>query len=894
MKLYITEKKTVAEAFAPVLGKKSMGAGGLSFVTNNGDVVTWLSGHVLELIDAQDIDPKYGKWDLDTLPILPEPFVLRPPIDRVTPLGTQNNGHKRKILNNVLSLISKADTVCLATDPDAEGELLGREVIDYSGFSGTLTRVLPTSLEVNDIKKTLASEFPAEKTELVGKAGLARSHIDWIVGINTTRGLTAYNSSKITRPLNAGRVQTAIIKVLHLNHVARESFKPQPIYNVKANAYVNGSLLNLNYQATTAEKAILDAKDEDYNSAKAKELVDQLAVRLNGKNGIVTKCEKIRKQEACPKGYSLSDLQIDINNKFGINASEVLEATQSLYDKKYVTYPRTDNNYFPEDAHSYAPTILGNISGFDFMNGITGVDTSIKNSYWDTSKFDNHHAIMPTRAKVPYDSLKPNEKIVYEMVCRRYVMQFLPNHQYDSTTILVDIEGAEFKTSGKTPVIEGWKIAVRGRGAKGADTSDEDEDEDNQEGDGKSLPVVDKGTVTTDTKVFTTEGLTKIIPLYTEGKLLQVLKNPAKFIDSKELKSILKERDKGIGRESTRATILQQMLANGFYAIQGKKNFALTDKGITMAEIAPPMLLDLALTAKLELAFWQIEKGELTYDALMSEYKKSTQEIIESIRRGECKLNKYLVKHTKCPVCNQGTMVQRNGKDKSLYWKCDDCGATANDVKGKPVPRAQAQQCPKCSNLTLSRFLFKGTKDNHAWYCKPCALVLPEENSKPILKLNNCQKCGSHVNFGYSALKSIAYWRCSGKECNTFYADNKGEMGAMSQNSQSNGEQKTAPCPKCSGTLKQLTRRADGKKFWLCSNREEPKIKCQASYDDNNDQPMTQVLEVDCPSCKSGILRRKEFQGRHFWGCSNFSNSKKQCKFSAKDNNGEPVLLLNS
>ncbi|MCY9866138.1 DNA topoisomerase [Vibrio coralliirubri] len=892
MKLYITEKKTVAEAFVPILGKKSMGAGGLSYVTNNGDVVTWLSGHVLELIDAKDIDPKYGKWDLDTLPIFPDPFVLRPPIDRVTPMGTQNNAHKRKILNNVLTLIKGADEICLATDPDAEGELLGREVIEYSGFTGTLTRVLPTSLEVNDIKKTLASEFPAEKTERVGKSGLARSHIDWIVGINTTRGLTAFNASKISRPLNAGRVQTAVVNVLYMNHVARENFKPQPIYNVKANAYVNGSLLNLNYQPTAGEKAILDAKDEDYSSAKSKALVDQLAARLNGKNGTVTKCEKVRKQEACPKGYSLSDLQIDINNKFGISATDVLEATQSLYDKKYVTYPRTDNNYFPEDAHDYASTILGNIGGLEFLSGISGIDASIKNSNWDTSKFENHHAILPTRMKVPFDKLSLNEQMVYEMVCRRYVMQFLPNFQYDNTTILVDIDGAEFKTSGRISVLDGWKQALKGRGSKNSDAGDDDEDEDGQDGDGKSLPVVDKGTTTTDTKVFTTESVTKIVALYTEAKLLQVLKNPSKFIDSKELKSVLKEREQGIGRESTRATILTQMQVNGFYAIQGKKNFALTDKGIMMAKIAPPMLLDLALTAKLELAFWKIEKGELTYDELMSEYRQSTQEIIDSIRRGECKLDKYLVKHTKCIACNDGTMVQKPTKDKKHYWRCDGCNSTANDDNGKPAPRAEAEQCPKCNNKTLTRFLFKGTKAEHAWYCKPCALVVPEDNKKPVIKLNSCEKCNSHVNYGYSALKTISYWRCTGTDCNTFYTDNKGVMGAMSQK-RSGGELKTSPCPKCTGLLKQLTRNSDGKKFWICNNRENAKIKCQASYDDSNDEPMTQVLEVECPSCKTGLLRRKSFQDRHFWGCSNFNNSKKQCKFSAKDNNGEPVIVLN-
>lgn len=884
MKLYITEKKSVATAFEPVLGKKSVGAGGLSYITNNGDIVTWLSGHVLELIDAKDYDPKYAKWDLKNLPILPDPFILRPASDKKTPIGKEDNSFKRKILNNVLNLIKQADTVCLATDPDAEGELLGREVIEYSGYKGTLTRVLPTSLEVNDIKKCLSSEFPAKKTELVGKAGLARSHIDWIVGINTTVGLTAYNKDKVSKPLNAGRVQTGIVKILHLNHVARENFISQNTYEVRASALVDGKPLELKYSPSKEELSILDAKSDDYDNKKAKLLVDTLTAKLNGKNGEVTSCAKQRKQKECPQGYSLSDLQIDLNKKYGISSSDVLAAAQSLYDKKYITYPRTDNNYFPEDAHEYAPTIISNITKFDFSEGITGLNTKQKNANWDTSKFDNHHAIIPTRMTVPFDTLTDHQKAVYEMVCRRYMMQFLPNYEYDNTTITVDIDGSEFKTSGNIMVNLGWRLAT---GSNLNQSKDEDEDEDDSD---KSLPMVEKGTVTTDTSVFTKEGKTQKPPLYTEAKILQVLKNPSKFIDDNKLKKVLKDRNQGIGRESTRATILKQMLANGFYTLNGKKKyFQLTDKGLVIAEIAPPLLLDLSLTASLEQSFWQIEKGELTYEQLLNEYKSSTKEIIDSINRGECKLNRYLVKTEKCLSCHNGTMVSKTNREKRNYWQCTDCNTTFNDRDGKPIPRAKPQKCPKCNKETLSRFMFKGSKEKFAWFCKPCTLVLPEMNQNPKVPLSKCKKCSSHLNYGYSSDKKVSYWRCSSKSCNTFYEDNNLSVG---EEKSANRVYKTAPCPKCNGELKQLTRRIDGKKFWLCNNREVNGIMCQATYDDTGDRPMTDILEVECPSCKTGVLRRKEWKGKAFWGCSNYG-AKNQCKFSAKDNNGEPILLLN-
>ncbi|KDM89972.1 DNA topoisomerase [Photobacterium galatheae] len=883
MKLYITENKHVAEAFIPVLGRKSAGSDGLSYVTSNGDVVTWLSGHVLELIDAKDYDPKYAKWDLNDLPILPDPFVLRPIQDKVTPFGKEDNAYKRKILNHVLSLIKKANTVCLATDPDAEGELLGREVITYSQFQGTLTRVLPTSLEVGDIKACLANEFSAKKTELIGKAGLARSHIDWIVGINTTVGLTAYNKDKISKPLNAGRVQTAIIQILHMNHVARETFVPQNTYEVHANACVGGASFELKYMPSKEESDILDARSDGYHSKRAKAFVDTLTTQLNGKNGVISSSTKQRKQTECPKGYSLSDLQIDMNQKFGMTAADTLAATQSLYDKKYVTYPRTDNNYFPEDAHHYAAVVLSNLSQLEFAQGIQGINPNVKNSTWDTSKFDNHHAILPTRMKAPFDQLGSDEQVVYEMICRRYMMQFLPNYEYDNTTILVDIDDAQFKATGNIMVNPGWKQAQKGYNSASLDDASEQESD-------KSLPMVEQGTVTTDTAVFTRTGKTQIPALYTEAKILQILKNPAKLIENNPLKKVLKERQQGIGRESTRATILKQMLANGFYSLKGnQKHFQLTEKGLVIAEIAPPMLLDLSLTAKLEHAFWQIEKGELTYEALLNAYQTSTKEIITSIKRGDCKLNKFLVKTETCFSCKTGTMTQRTNREKKQFWKCTDCHARFSEKDGKPVPRSAPTPCPKCHQNTLSRFKFKSTKEKFAWYCKPCRLVVPDKDNQPCVPVNFCKKCASHINYGYSADKMFAYWQCSHKKCNTYYADNNLTVG---KEKSVNTVYNTAPCPKCDGELRQFTRKSDGKKFWLCSNREVSNIRCRASYADKDDEPITEVPEVPCPSCKSGVLRQIAWNDRVFWGCSNYK-TQKQCRFSAKDNHGKPILLLN-
>ncbi len=874
MKLYITEKKTVAEALAPVLGKKSTSSNGLFYITNSGDYVTHLSGHVLELYDAKDYDPKYAKWDLDNLPILPNPFKIKPAQDRVTALGKQNNSFKRKILDNVLDLIKKADTVCLATDPDAEGELLGREVIEYAQYKGKLTRILPTSLEIGDISKCLDNEFCASKTELIGKAGLARSHIDWIVGINTTVGLTVYNRDKIPSLLNAGRVQTAIIKILHLNHLERENFKPAPIYEIKAKALIDDTEVVFNYLPTDHEKLTLDAKSENYNAIEAKGLIEGIKASIAGRVGVISKCNKSRKKSECPQGYSLSDLQIDCNNRFGMSASQTLTATQSLYDKKIVTYPRTDNNFFPEEAHDYAPVILENIQSLDFCI-VNDIDPKQKNKNWDTSKFDNHHAILPTRQKAKMAQLDRNEQHVYELICRRYLMQFLPDYEYDRTTIELTINNNLFKCSGNTPIKFGWKEALI-------------TNESNVEEDAQQLPILEEGTKVDELVIFLSETKTKIKPLYTEAKLLQILKNPTKLFTSRDLAKVLKDREQGIGRESTRANILEQMKANGFYKTEGKKKFfKLTEKGLVMAEIAPNMLLDLELTAKLEKAFHRIEKGEITYQQLITQYSLAMGKIINSIKNGECALKRYLVKHHKCPECENGTVTQRTTRESKLFWKCVDCSTSFQDENNRPKPKQKANQCPQCNKETLYRFKFKGQTQIYGWYCKDCRLTTPDNAGKPNTAKRECKVCNSRLNIDYYAKFKSFIWRCTKNGCKASF---RGTPDLVGTKITAQSERLTSPCPLCNGNLHQYTRKSDGQKFWLCSNRNNDRTPCRGSFDDSNDKPDIPVQNYKCPKCNDGFLQKKTWQDKKFWGCSNFLNQKKQCKYSTSDLNDAPVM----
>ena len=483
-KVYIAEKPSVGREIATLLNpvKKEE----FHIVCENNVVVTWLSGHILESLDPADYDEKYKAWNLDVLPILPNPFKLRPTTDKVKMGKKEDNSYKRKQLKNLAVLLKGAETVVIASDPDAEGELLAREAIEYLGFTGTLTRILPTTLEKNELTAIINDEFPASRTELIGMAGLARSHIDWLIGINITRGLTAFNRSKINSPLNTGRVQAAITKVLHMNHLSRENFVARETFSIFLNAMIGGKGIKLKYQPTQEQAEILNQKLPSYNANIAKNLVNEILTKINGKSGVVSNFKKAEKSTTPPLGYRLSDIQIEMANKFNYSAADTLANVQAMYEAKILSYPRTDNGYMPEEAHTYASDVLNNLSFITEQLG-DRITPSKKTPTWNTSKIEIHHALMPTKTQANRNSLTEPQRNIYDAICRRYVMQFMPDHTFYKTDIEVSIDDMIFKAGGKAIIDNGWKDLVGG-----VNISDEDGDE--QEDDTQSIPVVEIGT----------------------------------------------------------------------------------------------------------------------------------------------------------------------------------------------------------------------------------------------------------------------------------------------------------------------------------------------------------------------------------------------------------------
>ncbi|MGR5365663.1 DNA topoisomerase [Photobacterium damselae] len=864
-KIYVAEKPSVGRELAALLNKVKEEK--FHIVCENGVIVTWLSGHILELLDPADYDDKYKTWELGNLPIFPSPFKLRPTKDKIKMGKKEDNSYKRNQLKNLAELLKTADTVVIASDPDAEGELLAREVIDYLGFKGNLTRILPTTLEKNELTQIINDEFPASRTELIGLAGLARSHIDWLIGINITRGLTAFNRSKINSPLNTGRVQAAITKVLHMNYLARENFSPRETFSIFLDAVIDGRHIKLKYKPTDEQSEILNQKLPSYNADIARNLVRDLITKMSGKSGIVSSCKKAEKKTAPPLGYRLSDIQIEMSNKFGYSAADTTQNVQTMYESKILSYPRTDNEYMPEEAHSYAHEVLEHLS---FITEPLGdrINPSKKTAIWNTKKIENHHALMPTKLQANRNALTEAQRNIYDAICRRYVMQFMPDHTFYKTDIEVEIDGMKFKAGGKSIIDNGWRDLIGG--IKVSDEEDEDDEDDDQ-----SIPIVEAGTHVSDCKPNIKEGKTTKPALYTEATLMSTMVNAYRIIENKELSKIMKDRKQSIGKQSTLATIIDLMKYNNMFTVE-KKSLVLTPKGLMMAEIIPPALSNLELTAKLEMAFVGIERSEITYDQLLMQYKTSVNTMLDEIRDGKCALKTSLVKQTPCPSCKTGNVVRRLRKsDKTPFWICDSCGEFFADNKNRPLPKIAPIPCLKSTCEGKLHQKKRKSDGTLFWVCDVCGGFYDNKANKPVPKVEPtpCLKSTCEGKLHQKKRKSDGklFWVCD--TCGDFYGNNK-ENRPVARSEKAN-------CPIC-GTDKAVFKfefkSAKGKFAHMCGN-------CKAVFPDVGGNLLNHGFKCSCGTNLNYLYSAKG--KKWIWSCP-----KDGCKkfYNNKDGAIEPIF----
>ncbi len=481
MRLFIAEKPSLARAIADVLPKPHQRGDGFIKCGDN-DVVTWCVGHLLEQAEPDAYDPKFKQWRLEHLPIIPEKWQLLP------------RKEVKKQLSVVEKLIHQADTLVNAGDPDREGQLLVDEVFSYANLSAEkrdkILRCLISDLNPSAVEKAVKKLQPNRNFIPLATSALARARADWLYGINMTRAYTIRGrQTGYDGVLSVGRVQTPVLGLIVRRDLEIEHFQPKDFFEVQA--WVNPeSKEEKTPEKSTAlfsalwqpSKACEDYQDDD-GRVLSKGLAENVVKRITNQPAEVTEYKDVREKETAPLPYSLSALQIDAAKRFGMSAQAVLDACQRLYEThRLITYPRSDCRYLPEEHFAERHNVLNAISthceAYQRLPNV--ISTEQRNRCWNDKKVEAHHAIIPTAKNRPVN-LTQEERNIYSLIARQYLMQFCPDAEYRKSKITLNIAGGTFIAQARNLQTAGWKELLG-----------KEDDTENQE---PLLPIVKKGQI---------------------------------------------------------------------------------------------------------------------------------------------------------------------------------------------------------------------------------------------------------------------------------------------------------------------------------------------------------------------------------------------------------------
>ncbi|MDR1702429.1 MAG: DNA topoisomerase 3 [Sporomusaceae bacterium] len=706
LRVYLAEKPSLGIELSKCLKPPQMRKDG--YIETGEGIVTWGYGHLLRLAEPDEYDAKYKKWVLKDLPIIPAEWKL---------LIAEASA---KQFNIVRDLIQKADEIVNAGDPDAEGQLLIDEILDFVQNEKPVKRILLNALDETSIKKALADLRDNDDFRLLKEKALARQRADWLLGMNFSRVYTLLaRKAGHDNVFPVGRVKTPTLSLVVRREEEIKNFKTSTYYLIKGNfAHPNGKI-EARWKAQDGQ-AGLDTEER----LVAKNVVDELVRKLETAKTTpakITAAEKTKKTESNRLPFSLSALQIEAGKKFGLDPQAVLDTAQSLYEKKLTSYPRSDCDFLPENQLDDAAVILHNleqISHSDLAAWAGGADQAIKSRAWNTKKITAHHAIIPTGQKCNFTSLSEREKKIYFLIAQNYISQFYPVHIFEQTKITLLYAEEVFTASGRVTLAEGWKSVYRAaENLKEAKETDETE---------KSLPKVKKGdsaefvTVVVDTKK------TEPPKRFTASTLLQAMKEISKYVQNKDLQKRLKDVA-GIGTEATRAGIIKELGERGFLSEQ-KKYLYPTEKAYLLISVLPDKLTYPDLTALWDMTFEKMGEGSVN----LAEFIKHQEDFVTKLCREADSTAIKAAPGEPCPVCQKGVLRQKKGKD-NIFWGCSnypDCTASFEDVDG----RAQIIICPLCQKNVLKK---RKSAKGYFWGCgayPKCRATFADKDGQPACK----------------------------------------------------------------------------------------------------------------------------------------------------------------
>lgn len=674
MKLVIAEKPQLGNVIAEAIGIVGRKDG---YIECKGEYnVTWAIGHVLAIKKPEELNPAYKNWNQADLPLKLRPLELKP---------VEKTEQQFKVIEQ---LLKKSDTVINAGDPDDEGQLLIREILDYTGYKGKVQRLLLNDLNVEAAKKAMNNLKPDSEFDGMYYKALARSQADYIFGMNLTRAYTlAARAKGLNSVYSVGRVQTPTLGLIVRRYLANKHHKESYYYNLSGNFDFQGKILNAKLVIT--DNIRTDPNDEE---SKEKRIIDENIAKDIKKScernviGIL-QCGIEAKTTPAPLPFALLDLQARINDKYGFSADETLSITQSLREKhKAITYNRSDCRYLSTEQFEAAPKTLDFLARLFPDLPFSSADRSQKSRAFNDKKVTAHTGIIPVVSKELSDlsNLSDKERKVYSAIVEQYLVQFLPEKQYDLASITIQCTDYQFKTTATKITEHGWSKLV---------PDDAEDENDNAKFDLiASLQAESSGICES---VEIKKEKTKPLPIYTEATLLKDLQRVARYIEDPRIKKLLIEKDKGregenggIGTPATRSAVIKNLNDKGFFEYQGKKLIP-TQKGIDFIEALPRIVTvpdTTALWFEQQLA---IEKGELSVDEFLDEIEKFVDEQIEAAKNV-----KLEVKGEPCS-CGQGVLVLKKFKD-SEFFACTAypaCKITKPALNGLPAPN-----CPCCNN----------------------------------------------------------------------------------------------------------------------------------------------------------------------------------------------------
>lgn len=677
--LVIAEKPSVARDIARVLHCEKKLDGGME---GRDYIVTWALGHLVTLADPEAYDKKYVKWEMETLPMMPDKMKL---------VVIPQTG---KQFRAVKALLFRKDvgSVVIATDAGREGELVARWILEITGCQKPIKRLWISSVTDKAIREGFEHLRDGREYDNLYRAAAARAEADWLVGINATRALTC----KYNAQLSCGRVQTPTLAMIARREQEIKEFVPKEYFG-------------LTLKAAGIRWSWQDKKSGSYRTFD-KERAEKLKKELEGKALTVTSVEKVSKKQNAPGLYDLTELQRDASRRFGYSAKETLNIMQRLYENhKVLTYPRTDSRYIGKDV---AETLKERLKAcavgpYRKLAGTLAMKPIHTNaSFVDDKKVSDHHAIIPTEQFVDLSHMTNEERKIYDLVVRRFLAVLMPPFTYDETTMKAEAGEGIFTARGKIVQSQGWKEAYETEVFSG-----EDEDETAEElPKEQKLPELKKGEKLKIEKTELTAGKTKPPARFNEATLLSAMENPVKYMESRD-KTYIRTLGEtgGLGTVATRADIIDKLFKSFLMEKKGKDIY-ITSKARQLLGLVPEDLKKPELTASWELKLGKIARGELKQEAFLSSIRGYTEELISEIKTADGTFRHENITGKKCPRCGKFLLAVNGKNSKLLVCQDRECGYR------ETLSRTTNARCPNCHKKM--EMIVKGEEET--FICSTC------------------------------------------------------------------------------------------------------------------------------------------------------------------------------